>query len=202
MPHVFRLTDSVTRISRQLVWPLAASLTLHVAAFYGWHSPLLYTQIGHDPEVLHARLTRAAVTDSTVLPEPVEPPPESAKPDLPASPEPPTPRTEAAPEDADPSTYPSAGALDAPAVPVTSIDPQYPDDPQLQQLEGRIVLRVLINEHGAVDRVIVEDAGSLPSSFEDSAATAFLAARFQPALKGGVPVKSQILIEVRFDHAR
>lgn len=66
---------------------------------------------------------------------------------------------------------------------------------------GRLTL--FIDESGAVRKVLVatpsnpEDA--LPAPFVEAAREAFLQARFTPGERQGVPVKSRIDIEVRFD---
>lgn len=66
---------------------------------------------------------------------------------------------------------------------------------------GRLTL--FIDETGAVRKVLVltpakpEDA--LPAPFVEAARVAFLQARFSPGERQGVPVKSRIDIEVRFD---
>ena len=63
--------------------------------------------------------------------------------------------------------------------------------------EGSVVLRLLVGEAGEVDEVAVVRA--FPRGlFEASALAAFGQAKFSPGLLLGVPVKSQITIEVQF----
>lgn len=198
------LAASALDILRRLAWPLAVSLAAHVGIFFGWHSPLLYASIGYPSGIVHARLAPAPqpIPDSRPPTEErvVEtgPEPAAAEPDHAAA------APAIAPPETrfDPQAYLPAGAHEEPAAPLGDIDPDYPDDPALHALEGRVILLLLINERGAVDRVIVEDTGDLPSRFGESAAQAFLAARFRPARKSGVPVKSRVRIEVRFETAR
>ena len=61
-----------------------------------------------------------------------------------------------------------------------------------------VVLRLLINEAGDVDKVIVETA-DVPSELETLARQAFVQAKFQPGLRGDIPVKSQMLVEIIFE---
>ena len=59
------------------------------------------------------------------------------------------------------------------------------------------MLRLLINERGLVDNAAV--VRSEPRGFfEESALEAFNSARFSPGLLLGLPVKSQVTIEVEF----
>jgi protein TonB len=62
---------------------------------------------------------------------------------------------------------------------------------------GRVVLRLYVDETGRVDRIAVE-SGDPTGGFEASAREAFAAARFLPGVKGGVPVKALVRIEVLF----
>jgi len=79
--------------------------------------------------------------------------------------------------------------------PLDEIDPEYPDTVKLRS--GTVVLRLLISATGHVDDVAVvraEPAGV----FDQAAIDAFSKARFDPGIAGGVPVKSQIRVEVEF----
>ena len=88
-----------------------------------------------------------------------------------------------------------SGKLDPGPRPLHDIEPVYP--PRAGQQQGTVVLRLLINEQGIVDNVAVVRA-SPTGFFEESAMEAFGAARFSPGLLLGVPVKSQVTIEVDF----
>ena len=96
---------------------------------------------------------------------------------------------------ADPRYY-LGTELDRRATPLHAIEPEYPDDPS--DHEHNVVLRVFISERGTVDNVAVEAAGQA-GAFENSAHTAFARARFAPGILRGVPVRSQLLVEVKFD---
>ena len=84
--------------------------------------------------------------------------------------------------------------LDPGPRPLEDIEPDYPD-PNLR--EGTVVIRILISETGHVDDVAL--VRSEPRGvFDQAALDAFGKAKFAPGMAGGVPVKSQITIEVRF----
>jgi TonB family protein len=85
--------------------------------------------------------------------------------------------------------------LDPGPRPLDDIEPQYPEEGQLQ--EGTVVLRLLIGDTGHLDNVAV--VRSYPKGLFDRAAlAAFTQARFAPGMVLGTPVKSQLTIEVHF----
>ena len=90
--------------------------------------------------------------------------------------------------------------LDARPGIMTRTEPEYPEAAARRFLSGRVVLRLYIDERGAVERVEVLRAEP-PGYFEDAASRAFLAARFSPGMKSGRPVKVQMTLEVDFDSA-
>ena len=91
--------------------------------------------------------------------------------------------------------YLSGGQLDPGPRPLQDIEPAFPDE--AGQQHGTVVLRLLINEFGVVDQAAV--VRSAPKGlFEKSALEAFAAARFSPGMLLGLPVKSQVTIEVEF----
>jgi protein TonB len=93
------------------------------------------------------------------------------------------------------SEYLAASRLDPGPKLLDDVDPLYP--PEAGLTEGSVVLRLLIGTTGTVDDVTV--VRSAPKGlFERSAVAAFSAARFSPGRVLGVPVKSQVTIEVQF----
>lgn len=91
--------------------------------------------------------------------------------------------------------YRPGSALDERPRPIGDIEPDYPE--QAAGQEGVVVLRLLINALGKVDDVIVVRAA--PEHLFDAAARdAFAKADFLPGRLGGVPVRSQMTVEVRF----
>lgn len=85
--------------------------------------------------------------------------------------------------------------LDQPPRPLTAIEPEYPDIAGTR--EGMLRLRVLINESGTVDDVIV--LSSAPYGiFDEAGVRAFRQGRFSPGIFLGMPVKSALVVEVQF----
>ena len=73
--------------------------------------------------------------------------------------------------------------------------PAFP--PRAAVRNGRVRVRVLINEHGVPDEVTVVRAEP-EGVFDASAIAAFGQARYSPGLLKGVAVKSQLLLEVEY----
>lgn len=91
--------------------------------------------------------------------------------------------------------YLLGATLDPGPQPIGDIEPEYPASANLQ--EGKVVIRVLISASGQVDNVAVVRAAP-PGLFEAATLEAFGKAQFTPARAAGVPVKSQITVEVHF----
>ncbi|WP_300334135.1 hypothetical protein [Accumulibacter sp.] len=88
-----------------------------------------------------------------------------------------------------------------------SVQPRLLDEPALSFPDsvaggapraGKIVLRIFIAAGGAVDRVEISQS-SLPSEYAEVAAAAFAAVRFRPGELEGVPVNSEMRVEVVLD---
>ena len=88
--------------------------------------------------------------------------------------------------------------LDAPPGIMVRVEPEYPEAAARRMLSGKLRIRLLIGESGAVERVEILEADP-PGYFEASVERAFGAARFSPGTKGGRAVKAQIMLEVAFD---
>jgi len=94
----------------------------------------------------------------------------------------------------DPVWY-SAKDLDTyprPLIPVEAIYPESAVD-----TTGEVSVLLKIDEFGAVQEITVVKADPA-GYFEDSAARAFKAARFSPAQRDGQPVRSQVVVKMRF----
>ena len=91
--------------------------------------------------------------------------------------------------------YLLSAQLDPGPSPIGEIEPRYPESANLQ--EGRVVIRLLINERGVVDSAAVVRADP-EGLFEQAALDAFSAAVFSPGRVLGMPVKSQMTVEVHF----
>lgn len=79
-----------------------------------------------------------------------------------------------------------------------AILPDYPPDADRQRLSGTVRLQVKLEADGRIGDVSVVSADP-PGAFDDSALSAFRAARFAPGRKDGRPVRALLLIEVRYD---
>lgn len=95
--------------------------------------------------------------------------------------------------------YFKASELNVRPTPLVDVDAEYPV--QALGREGYLVLQLLINESGAVDDAIVATSEA-DGIFDESALTAFRQARFSPGMRQGVPVKSEMWIEVWFHAPR
>lgn len=94
-----------------------------------------------------------------------------------------------------PPLYLPANELDEKPLIRNHVEPQFPDG--APAAEGRVVLRLFIDESGYVDEIAVvgADAGSM---FEQAAVRAFAGALFTPGRKSGTPVKSALTLELLF----
>ena len=148
-----------------------------------------------------------------VSPEPaVEPAPEplveltatasaEAMPETPPSgPERPPVVTPQAPVASDPplEKYLTVREVDVRAELVNEVDLVYPVKAYEMRIHGRVIVRILIGEDGAVDNVSVLEA-TPPGIFEEAALAAAQALQFRPAQKYGRNVRSQKTIEITFD---
>ena len=94
----------------------------------------------------------------------------------------------------DPVWY-AASDLDAYPRALVPVESRYPES--AVDVSGEVSLLLKIDEFGAVQEITVvkaEPAGY----FEDSAVRAFTTARFSPAQRDGRPVRSQVVVKMRF----
>lgn len=75
---------------------------------------------------------------------------------------------------------------------------QYPEDLWDEGVEGKTVLRILINEKGTVDSARVETPSGY-AAFDSAALAGTDALRFRPAQRDGTPVRKWVLLPVEFD---
>jgi len=183
-------------IDARLPAALGASLILHGAALAlvdrmprGWQTA--------SPDwgqwsagALHARL-RAPDGDDAIAPAPRAPVARGA-----ASPEQTLRHAAAASSGiAAPARYLPAEELDERPLIRTPVHPVFPSAAPVES--GRVVLKLLINEAGAVDRTVAVQADP-PGVFEQAAMDAFAAARFTPGRKDGLAVKCALQVELNF----
>jgi TonB family protein len=186
-------------LDRRVPLALAASLMLHGAAlaladrlpYGGQRSAPEWAQWGAG--ALHARLLERAEEAPAAATVPALAPTRSKQPESIA-------RQSASTVPGILSTprYLTADELDERPQIRSHVEPAFPLDANAP--EGRVVLRLLIDESGAVDKAIVVQADP-PGPFELAAVEAFTPARFSPGRKDGVAVKSSMNVELRFGEA-
>lgn len=93
--------------------------------------------------------------------------------------------------------YYAASELDLRPRPLTPVELE---EPGRDTGEGYLILKLLIDETGTIDDVVVV-VNDGPEAFARSARSAFGRARYAPGVKRGQPVKSQMLIEVKLGAA-
>lgn len=89
------------------------------------------------------------------------------------------------------------GEVDVPARPATAIAPNFPIQFQRSDFKGMVVILLRIDETGVVVAAEVEFADP-PGLFDQAALGPFVHARYLPAEKNGLPVRSEKRIEVVF----
>jgi protein TonB len=89
--------------------------------------------------------------------------------------------------------------VDVQATPVSSGPLIYPELAFVSRLEGAVRARVFISEAGEVESVEIVHVTPRRGVFENAALEALRQVRYKPAQIGGQPVKSQKLIEVKFN---
>lgn len=148
----------------------------------------------HNAKARPGPMMPQVATEAAEVPIPSQPPLQRspvAQDVQPADTPPPTASTELPPA----PDYLNGATLDPGPIPLADIVPEYPESAHLQ--EGLVVLRLLINEKGDLDNVAV--VRSFPKGvFEEAALAAFGPAKFSPGKLLGIPVKSQVTIEVEF----
>lgn len=78
------------------------------------------------------------------------------------------------------------------------VEPAYPRTAFEQGQAGSVRLRIQIDAQGRVDGVAPQGREA-SDPFTAAAITAFRAARYTPGVKNGVPVPSEVVIEVQFE---
>lgn len=88
--------------------------------------------------------------------------------------------------------------VDRPARPLAEITPPYPPSARSRGIQGNVKLLLQIDESGRVKSAEVVEA-SPAHTFEEAALKTFRAARFEPAMKNGRPVRYQAYFRVTFE---
>lgn len=99
---------------------------------------------------------------------------------------------------APPTHYYPARELDIRPQIRSQVEPAYPRTAFEQGQAGSVRLRILVDAQGRVDGVAPQGR-EVSDPFTAAAITAFRAARYTPGVKNGVPVPSEVVIEVQFE---
>ena len=92
--------------------------------------------------------------------------------------------------------YYSARYLHRRPTPLKPIRPEYPKEEE--NTAGQVVLLMMINEQGTVDSYQVMESQP-PGRFDDAVIEALSHETYAPGLIANYPVKSQLLVEIRFE---
>ncbi len=94
-----------------------------------------------------------------------------------------------------------AAKVDKPPVPITRVEPEYPDEARQLCISGRVVLKFLVEPDGRVSRASILSARPA-GVFNRSALAAIVEWRFKPGLYRGKPVAAWVELPVSFHLAR
>jgi protein TonB len=201
MTLTLRPLDAATASAVRLGVAVAASLALHATAAFVLAGMPFGSPTGKGTLVshpLHARIVAPSPEPERIT---AVMPRQSNAPPTPKRPAPVRERAAAPVEAAQPlglresPVYYPAAQLDVRPRLTTRVDPVYP---RIAPPDGGyVVLRLLIGEDGWVERTLVVLADP-EGYFEDAAADAFAGARFAPGRRGGIAVKSQLWVELKF----
>lgn len=90
------------------------------------------------------------------------------------------------------------GDLDGPLTPLGRIPPVYPMAAKRRGVQGRVKVKFVVNEQGAVERITIVDAKP-PGVFDQSVIRCVSKWRFKPGTVEGLPVKAWVETTVRFE---
>jgi protein TonB len=207
LPTLGSLHTATSPAAIRLAAALAASIALHAAAALALLAapPGSLTGQGRQPShPLQARIAGLSAPESTPVERPsaarhqarAAAPLQQPAPDGAAGP--PSRRAEESPQPfglREEAIYYLPSELDVRPRIRSPVDPAYPRVAPPDG--GYVVLRLLISETGAVEQVFVAVADP-EGYFEKTATDAFAGARFSPGKRGGIAVKSETWIELKF----
>jgi protein TonB len=90
----------------------------------------------------------------------------------------------------------SSGLSDRDPLPLVRVDPQYPPQATRRGLEGWVHVRFIVTTAGSIKNVQV--VKSSHSMFERAAVAAAQKWKYQPALRGGKPIETEMETVIRF----
>jgi len=97
-----------------------------------------------------------------------------------------------------PASAAAASAVDVPPRKLpTNPPPPYPPDAVAQRQEGRVLLKVHIDQHGRVEKISVAQSSGV-ASLDRAALETVRTWRFEPARRGGQAVATVVIVPIRF----
>jgi len=88
-------------------------------------------------------------------------------------------------------------AWEFPPEPIKRVAPDYPAEAVRDSIEGKVILNLIVDEHGDVMEVVVITAAP-PDIFNEAAVQAMLQWKFKPAMKDGKPIKVRLAYPIEF----
>src|SRR6185437_5631515 len=79
---------------------------------------------------------------------------------------------------------------------LSKVEPEYSEEARRTKLQGTVLLRVVVNERGAAERIVVSHGLGL--GLDERAIDAVRKWRFRPAMRGRRAVPAAALVEVSF----
>jgi protein TonB len=80
----------------------------------------------------------------------------------------------------------------------TKIDPEYPELARVARVDGQVILQAIVRKDGSVGDISVIRVNRPNLGFEESARSAVLQWRYEPALQNGKPVEVYFTVVVDF----
>jgi protein TonB len=197
---------------------LAAIILLHVAFFYALQSGLLRQAAQVLPQEVFASFVTPEPAPKVTLPKPAEPAPApkampktvtppkaaaAAPSNMPAAAAPATPSAATASEAAAAPAAPPAAAVPAMPKMVSGVEyiqappPEYPPLSRRAGEQGKVVLKVLINERGRPERVDIQQSSGWPR-LDEAARQAALRYLFKPHLEDGKAIAVFAMVPINF----
>lgn len=179
-------------------------LCAFVAASIALHAVLLVAYVPHGKGGTAEHNAAAKILNAVLAPGPISSPSEAEtqRPsDLPVE-EPSTSAVQARSLEKGrdlpvPDKWYTATELEVLAEPLAPAKLVYPEEHIAQAVVTRVRVRLFVDEAGVVRKLEVVESGAEPA-FEAAAKKAWESMRFSPALRDGVAVKSQKLLELEF----
>jgi protein TonB len=79
---------------------------------------------------------------------------------------------------------------------IEKVEPQYDEDARKEKISGTVILSLAINQKGGLEDIAVKR--SLDPRLDRNAVEALSKWRFEPAEKGGKPVRVMATVEINF----